>query len=568
MKKILLFIVMIIPMMIIAETVVPPGPVSGNWRASYSPYVVYGDIYIEEGDTLELEPGVELQFKGWYKLDVYGSLIAQGNESQKVIFTQSEGISIWLGISFMETSSTSILDHCIVQGCSSLFSGTISPENSGGGILCYNSPDASITISNSLIHNNRAMYGGGILCWNSSPLIENCEIMENSAHWGGGIELYNNANAVIKNTKFFNNHATYDGGGIYIINSLSCTVKNNQIAFNGAENGAGMHLVNSNGTFCANTIVTNTAGQDGGGIYFGTASSPDLINCLIYSNTDGTSNGGGQVFLGNLNCDPGFLHCNIYNGEMGFEGPGAGSNYTGEYEHCVDGDPIFNDAAAGDFTITWKNYPNDDDTKSACIDNGCPDQGPDPDQSCCDIGAYSYFQILTVPNGLYGDVTSPTTFIAHWSSSYGALGYLLDVSYHRDFSEFIIEGQRIWEETQFDVEVPYHSRWVFFRVRSFNTGLTSEYSNEHVVLFDPSSLDENEQDNVNIYASRNKLHITTENTISTPGEAWVYNTTGQLLTHSYIHGGMNTISLDVKTQIVIVKVQLEGKLYQEKLLMR
>jgi|GEM_PF-6205965 len=58
-----------------ADTI-PSGDVSGTWTMAGSPYYINGDINVPAGQLLTIEPGVVLDFLGYYKLTVYGQLEA------------------------------------------------------------------------------------------------------------------------------------------------------------------------------------------------------------------------------------------------------------------------------------------------------------------------------------------------------------------------------------------------------------------------------------------------------------------------------------------------------------
>ena len=56
----------------------------------------------------------------------------------------------------------------------------------------------------------------------------------------------------------------------------------------------------------------------------------------------------------------------------------------------IDSDPLFIDPENENYHLSWINYPNDDYTKSPCIDTGDPALPLDPDGSISDMGAYPF----------------------------------------------------------------------------------------------------------------------------------------------------------------------------------
>ena len=73
-----------------SQTVIPGGSVSGTWTASGSPYLIEGEIVINNRQTLTIESGVEVIFQGHYKLIVNGWLQAIGAESDSILFTAAD----------------------------------------------------------------------------------------------------------------------------------------------------------------------------------------------------------------------------------------------------------------------------------------------------------------------------------------------------------------------------------------------------------------------------------------------------------------------------------------------
>ena len=128
------------------------------------------------------------------------------------------------------------------------------------------------------------------------------------------------------------------------------------------------------------------------------------------------------------------------------------------------------------YNITWDNYPWVDSTKSPCIDSGNA-IFHDPDGTIIDIGAYSFFQQLDVPEALPPDSMSLYRFLAIWTSAYGALGYTLDVALDSGFSNYVYDSLEIEEDTCYMVEGLDEGTQYFYRVNSYNTALISDYSN-------------------------------------------------------------------------------------------
>ena len=96
-----------------AQTVIPPGDVSGTWTLGGSPYEIQGEITIPFLETLTIEPGVLVEFQGHYKFIIEGRLLAVGTETNTITFTinyttgfrnneTKEGA--WNGIRFSWTS--------------------------------------------------------------------------------------------------------------------------------------------------------------------------------------------------------------------------------------------------------------------------------------------------------------------------------------------------------------------------------------------------------------------------------------------------------------------------------
>ena len=101
-----------------AQTDIPEGDVSGTWTLVNAPYHINGEIAVPDGETLTIEPGVDVAFTGHYKFDVHGRLLAIGTEQDTITFTAENSDTGWHGIKLGDISSandSTIFEHCIFQ---------------------------------------------------------------------------------------------------------------------------------------------------------------------------------------------------------------------------------------------------------------------------------------------------------------------------------------------------------------------------------------------------------------------------------------------------------------------
>lgn len=158
-----------------------------------TPYVIAGNLTVDAGYTLTLQPGTELRFEDGAGLVVNGTLTMQGKANNLVTFT-SNSISpyrgIWAGIRINATGSGSIIDYVFI-------------EYAAKGI---DVDGASVTISNSIIIN----FGG---------------------NWGdAGIAMRNGADGtIVSNTIFITiDPERNEDSGIFLENA-SPTISGNTI---------------------------------------------------------------------------------------------------------------------------------------------------------------------------------------------------------------------------------------------------------------------------------------------------------------------------------------------------
>jgi hypothetical protein len=183
----------------------------------------------------------------------------------------------------------------------------------------------------------------------NNPIIEFCEFTENTSIFGAAICVWgSNIHTLIRNNYFHHNQ----GHGIINIGSwngsnTSPVLINNIFAYNhstghtSTPEGHGIvHFSNGGGApvLINNTIANNSCTVSGGGIFVNTGPTPLLINNIIYGNTPS------QVDL-LTSSSLSFYNCLIEGGQEGF----TGVAFTGDYENCIDADPLF--ISSNDFRL-------------------------------------------------------------------------------------------------------------------------------------------------------------------------------------------------------------------------
>jgi len=265
-----------------------------------SPYIVKYSLFVSEGFTLTIAPGVELRFDKDKGVQVDGTLIASGTKEAEIVFTSNESTPAsgdWGYIYFSDKSTEayfndgdyvdgSILEHCVVE-----YAGGVSATNNAA-VRVY---DAYPFINYSTIINNKAP---GIFAWSLSDTlnISNNTISSND---GYGIEIhgyYIISNNIISNNTGGIKCSTYGSGGSYSIfhniikgntgYGISCRDCTVNISNNIISNNAG-GIVNSNVypennttlTLAKNAIINNTQDAwDNSILYISSAGYYDSIN--------------------------------------------------------------------------------------------------------------------------------------------------------------------------------------------------------------------------------------------------------------------------------------------------
>ena len=418
-----------------ATSVTVSGNVSGTWNTDT--VFVKGNLLIPYNESLNILPGIVVEFNAYYSLEVQGQLLAKGLPGDTIIFTvkdtvnfgnQSTGKGGWSGIRFKATannSDSSIFSFCCfrfgkaVEDSTNSYGGAIQVKDfskvrisdclfyhnysfySGGAIYLWNS---DIRLVRSVFRNNYSGntgsvygYGGGFCGMYSSPDLKENGFYENASTGIGGGVSFDGCNPVFNNNILINNRSALGGALGILRSSPGLPMANNLIMENEAEYfGGGICCIRSFPVF-SNLTITGNESASGGGFYCNDSAVPSIYNSIIWGNTGF----GKSVYIWDVRSAPNFYFSDIEGDTSNFEGSGGQEGFHGHYDNNINSDPLFSNSDSSLYYLL---------AGSPCIDKGMPDAGslelPHTDLSGADrvynnridMGVYEYHGTASVLN--------------------------------------------------------------------------------------------------------------------------------------------------------------------------
>ena len=239
-----------------------------HWTEEMSPYLVVGNILVEDDKTLTIDAGVDVQFAGAYYIQVEGVLSAIGTNEKKISFYGiDEGENAWQGIKGVYKNASSI-KYSNISGIS-------------GGLQGYlDISDSQITASSSgyALGGTTALTGSVTNSTASGRIKVSSSIILSSEITVVGSNGWNNENSITSSQV---KDSTFDGSALFISDTTLADDTLSSLALELSKISA----VNSTISKCALTI-------ESGMIYksvldsctfssfsYGTIRDSNIINC-------------------------------------------------------------------------------------------------------------------------------------------------------------------------------------------------------------------------------------------------------------------------------------------------
>jgi hypothetical protein len=277
------------------------GDVWGVWARADSPHIIIADVRVPPGQSLTIEPGCQVLFRGYYKfvVDSAAVLHAVGTETDSILFDAETPGVYWHGIRFLKARSASIISYARLQH--GWAQGAL-PDNNGGALFCY---QTNPTVSHCALDSNRADHNGGAISLSqASPhLVDNSLTANSCGNNGGALCGADSSNLEMRGNFFRANQADSNGGAVYLYGSSPLVTGNSFVgnrALGEESMGGAFCCLHGIPTISNNEFTGNAAVRWGGAVYLGWSPCAVDSNAFIGNKVTGSNRQGGG---GGLSCE-------------------------------------------------------------------------------------------------------------------------------------------------------------------------------------------------------------------------------------------------------------------------
>ncbi len=231
---------------------------SGTWTAAANPHYLDMDYGVPVGQSLIIQPGVQVIAQGQYGLEVSGSIRAVGTAADSIRFTAQNHTTGWKGVNVYTASIDSVLfKYCILEWGNK--------PGSYGGVLTISYTAQSVLVQNCRFSDNVSEQGAALFC--SSPFnvtVDRCLMKNNTATQKSTLILTSAGILTLSNSLIVNNISLVSSNSSHVYmqtNNATCDLvfESNTIANNtGADNACEIVGVSSMGMYF-DTITFNNS---------------------------------------------------------------------------------------------------------------------------------------------------------------------------------------------------------------------------------------------------------------------------------------------------------------------
>lgn len=268
------------------------------WYLVDSPFILSNDVDVSSGATLTIEPGTEVRFGGPFSLNIEGSIVANGTNTNVIHFTTNDpnASATWQTIRIIG-AQPSYFVNCII-------------DYGKNGLTVDN---GNLVITHSSVRHTSQ---NGILVNDGTATVSNDEFSNNVVT---GLNVTGGTQVTITNNTFSANEY-----GILLGGQLTGNIDIAQnLIYNNTFNG----ITLAADTYSSTTIMRNNiSGNDNGFVVQGDT-SPDITHNYVFNNTVGIYYQGGVNHQAHFN--------DLYQNQIGIEisanaSADASYNYWGD----------------------------------------------------------------------------------------------------------------------------------------------------------------------------------------------------------------------------------------------